>query len=360
MNLRHLEWLIGERVPDPAMVVYEVRPYAPAQANRIIEQLCALAGLEVGQTDEDPAAAVRVRQAFGLIVNAARVRQEMLNLEQFEHGIGRPPWRDLLKDLRHDRRQFGATIGDKSARSALRWALGDLGLATRAGRRWLHHLRDNPVVRRRTIDRALKARLLQRDAGRSDRHDRVVLVQGVGRAYQLLTDRRLGRSLTAEQRPSGPGLRLVRLCLVPLDPLVTDDAIVWAIRCGLLMAILAARAFRRGNLAQMRVGKHITKIDGVYVCTFTAAETKNGRELVEPLPVTLTRYIDRYLDEVRPALLRGHASDAFWVSTYRAALSEQSIYTKICAATEEELGVRARPWAFIGSLPDQRSWPSSL
>jgi integrase/recombinase XerD len=117
-------------------------------------------------------------------------------------------------------------------------------------------------------------------------------------------------------------------------------------RDGLMMAILAARAFRRGNLAQMRVGKHITKVDGVYVCTFAAAETKNGRELVEPLPEALTRYIDRYLAEVRPALLRGHTCDAFWISTYRAALSEQSIYTKVCAATEEELGVRLSPHLF--------------
>jgi integrase/recombinase XerD len=121
-------------------------------------------------------------------------------------------------------------------------------------------------------------------------------------------------------------------------------------RDGLMMAILAARAFRRGNLAQMRVGKHITKVDGVYVCSFSAAETKNRRELVEPLPAALTRYIDHYLAEVRPALLRGHASDAFWVSTYRGPLSEQSIYTKICAATEEELGVKLSPHLFRDAL----------
>jgi integrase/recombinase XerD len=121
-------------------------------------------------------------------------------------------------------------------------------------------------------------------------------------------------------------------------------------RDGLLMAILAARAFRRGNLAQMRIGQHITKVDGVYVCRFGADETKNRRELVEPLPAALTLYIDRYLAEVRPALLRGRASDAFWVSTYRAALSEQSIYTKVCAATEEELGVRLSPHLFRDAL----------
>jgi integrase/recombinase XerD len=121
-------------------------------------------------------------------------------------------------------------------------------------------------------------------------------------------------------------------------------------RDGLMLAILAARAFRRGNLAQMRIGEHIAKVDGVYVCAFSAAETKNGRELVEPLPAALTPYIDRYLAEVRPALLRGHVSDAFWVSTYRGPLSEQSIYTKICAATEEELGVRLSPHLFRDAL----------
>jgi hypothetical protein len=186
LSTRHIEWLIGEPVPDPELMVYEVLPYAPAQANRIIEHLCRLAGLEVGRGGHDPERAERVRRAFG--------------------------------------------FRDKSARIALRWALRDLGLAGRAVCRWLHQLHDNPVMLRRVIDRALEARLLQRDAGRTDRVDRVVLVQGVGSAYQLLTGRPLGRSLTAEQRPTGPGVRLVRLCLTPLDPLATVDAIAWAIR----------------------------------------------------------------------------------------------------------------------------------
>jgi hypothetical protein len=230
MNLRHLEWLIGEPVPDPELIVYEVLPYAPAQADRIIEHLCMLAKFQVGEAKDDSARAERVRQAFGLIVAAAGARRALLDLSAIETRLGKSAWRDVLKELRHDRRRFAAAIRDKSARIALHWALRDLGSAGRAGGRWLHHLRDNPVVLRRTIDRALEARLLQRDAGRSDRHDRVVLVQGVARAYELLTGKPLGRSLTADQRPTGPGVRLVRLCLAPLDPLVTDDAIVWAVR----------------------------------------------------------------------------------------------------------------------------------
>jgi hypothetical protein len=235
MGLRYLEWLLGEPVPDREMVVYEVLPYTAVQAERIIEHLCGLAGLKVGQTD-DPALAERVRQAFGLIVEAARARQEMLDLQAIESGLGEPPWRGMLKSLRHDRRRFGATIGDNSARTALRWALRDLGLAGRADRRWLHYLRDNPVALRRAIDRALEAPLLQRDVGRTDRYDRVVLVEGVAHAYQLLTGKPLARSVTSETKsrragaPTGPGVRLVRFCLAPLEASVTNDAIASTIR----------------------------------------------------------------------------------------------------------------------------------
>jgi hypothetical protein len=60
-----------------------------------------------------------VRQAFRVIVDAARARQPVLNLNTMESRIGRPPWRDLLKDVRHGRGQFAAAIGDKSVRGGL-------------------------------------------------------------------------------------------------------------------------------------------------------------------------------------------------------------------------------------------------
>jgi hypothetical protein len=46
-----------------------------------------------------------------------------MNLRHLEWGsrwrIGRPPRRDLLKDLRHNRGPFTAAIGDKSVRRGL-------------------------------------------------------------------------------------------------------------------------------------------------------------------------------------------------------------------------------------------------
>jgi hypothetical protein len=65
----------------------------------------------------------------------ARTWQALLDLQAIERGVGKPPWRDLLKELRHDRGRFGAVINDRSAGIALRWARRDLGLADRAGRR---------------------------------------------------------------------------------------------------------------------------------------------------------------------------------------------------------------------------------
>ena len=122
MNLRHLEWLLGEPMLDPKMVVYEVLRYAPPHADRIIEHLCRLARLDVAQTADDPARADRVRQAFGLIVHAAREQQALLREGGIENALGRPPWRDLLRGLRHDRRRFDDAIRDRSACIALRWA----------------------------------------------------------------------------------------------------------------------------------------------------------------------------------------------------------------------------------------------
>jgi hypothetical protein len=236
MKLRPLEWFIGEPLPDPEVILHEILPYSREDADRIIQHLCALAGSDLEETSDDPARAERVRQAFGLIVNAAGARQALLDLKAIDRELDKPPWRDGLRDLRNDRRQFPAAIGDKSACKALRWALADIGQASRAGRRWLHYLRDHPAVLRKTIDRALEAKILQRDAGQTDRFERVVFAQGVGSAYELLTGKPFGRSVTSETksrpggRPTGPGLRLVWICLTPLEPDIKDDAVVWAIR----------------------------------------------------------------------------------------------------------------------------------
>jgi integrase len=171
---------------------------------------------------------------------------------------------------------------------------------------------------------------------------------------QATLARRASPSRAKRERMIAPAILfaagLARMDRVEHEPHRKHDVRNVRYRDGLMMAVLAARGFRRGNLQQMRLEQHITRTDGVYLCSFSPSETKNHRPLIEPLPMALTPYIDRYLAEIRPALLRGHVSDAFWISTYRAPLSEQSIYTKVCAATEEELGIRLNPHLFRDAL----------
>ena len=105
MNLRHLEWLTGEPVPDPEVILYEILPYSPAQADRIIRHLCALAAFDLGQTSDDPARAERVRQSFRLVVDAARARQAQLELDMLQSPrvaipTQMPWWADLARELR--------------------------------------------------------------------------------------------------------------------------------------------------------------------------------------------------------------------------------------------------------------------
>lgn len=118
-------------------------------------------------------------------------------------------------------------------------------------------------------------------------------------------------------------------------------------RDGLMIAFLAARPIVRiANLAAMRLGIHIERQVDVYVCRFSGEETKNGDPMQFELPADLTPAIDRYLNIHRPTLLRGHDGDAFWVSTYRGPMSEQTIRLRLKDATLEEVGVAIPPHRF--------------
>jgi hypothetical protein len=205
MKLRHLEWLIEERVANPKKaILYEILPYSPVQADVIIQHLCAFAKLDLEQANDDPARARRVRRAFGRIVDAARARQALLDLDKIERGVAKAPWRGRLRDLRHDRHQFATAIGDRDARIALRGALIDIGQTSRAGRHWLHYLRDHPAVLRKTIERALHAPVLQGELGQTQQARSRALRQEGGPRLQAF-DRQALRPKhdVRDQEPAG-------------------------------------------------------------------------------------------------------------------------------------------------------------
>jgi hypothetical protein len=107
-------------------------------------------------------------------------------------------------------------------------------------------------------------------------------------------------------------------------------------RDGLIICLLAARAPRKRSLAAMQLGKHLFKVNDKWRLKFEPADVKNRRWIEVGLPQTLTPWIDRYVSEIRPALLdrrcegnkkRPHLgqSQAVWLSTDGSALTEDSL-----------------------------------
>lgn len=112
---------------------------------------------------------------------------------------------------------------------------------------------------------------------------------------------------------------------------------------GLMMAMLAAKPLRIGTLGRTDVGVHLVRSKDRYVWSFGAHETKNAERSRIELPARLTPYIDRWLQEFRPVLLKTARSPAMWISCYRNRMSTGVIYYRFCSATQQELGVRVNP-----------------
>jgi hypothetical protein len=66
------------------MVLYEILPYQPAEADLIICRLFDLAGVSLALANEDPRGCL-VRQAFQIIVDAAMAWQAALDLANFRY-----------------------------------------------------------------------------------------------------------------------------------------------------------------------------------------------------------------------------------------------------------------------------------
>jgi integrase len=112
---------------------------------------------------------------------------------------------------------------------------------------------------------------------------------------------------------------------------------------GLLLAMLACKALRRRNIVNTRIGVNLLRIGEIYMLQFAPHETKNGQPIRAELPRNLTPYVDQWLNEYRPTLLRDKVNDALWISCYRKPMAEATISWRFNMATEEELGVRMSP-----------------
>jgi len=130
------------------------------------------------------------------------------------------------------------------------------------------------------------------------------------------------------------------------DAALSDPIAAVKFEDGAMMGVLVAKAIRLRNLAGMLVGKNIKRdVLDQYELLFAKAETKNKVRIRAELPVSLTKYLDFYIDHVRPFLLKikQRESDAMWVSSIGTDMARMTVYGRFCRATEDELGMRINP-----------------
>lgn len=118
---------------------------------------------------------------------------------------------------------------------------------------------------------------------------------------------------------------------------------------GLMIAFLSCAPIRAGNLAAMRIGRHLVGHAGGWEVRFTGAETKNGRPLDFSWPDHLATALNIYLEDYRHLLnldTTGADLDRLWLSAKGVALNANSISDRVGRRTETHFGVKIRPHMF--------------
>ena len=124
-------------------------------------------------------------------------------------------------------------------------------------------------------------------------------------------------------------------------------------RDGLMIALLAARPIRIGNLSSIEIDRHLRWEGNACWLVFPAAEVKNRRPLEFVVPTDLTDPIRVYLELYRAHLLarrgrhwRGCPGEALWISEHGTALRPAKIRERICRRTRERFGLSVNPHLF--------------
>jgi len=120
------------------------------------------------------------------------------------------------------------------------------------------------------------------------------------------------------------------------------------VRNGLMLAMLGFHPIRRKNFAALEIGRSLVKIRGRWWIVLSAAETKENRADERRVNKLLMPFIDRYLDQYRPVLIRPDSPpSAFWLSSRHAArIADKYVATLIGATTLSTVGVKLSPHLF--------------
>ena len=113
--------------------------------------------------------------------------------------------------------------------------------------------------------------------------------------------------------------------------------------------MLGFHPIRRKNFAALEIGRSLVKIRGRWWIVLSAAETKENRADERRVNKLLIPFIDRYLDQYRPVLIRPDSPPSvLWLSSRHAArIADKYVATLIGATTlSPTVGVKLSPHLF--------------
>src|SRR5262245_54397444 len=127
-----------------------------------------------------------------------------------------------------------------------------------------------------------------------------------------------------------------------------DRARVRSVRNGFLVALLALCPIRLKNFADLEIGHTFKEIDGSWWIALPRHLTKSRRPDERRVPALLNRFVDLYLSQSRPLLLKSSPpTNALWISsTTGRRLTTKNLGTLISKITLETIGVDVSPHLF--------------
>jgi integrase len=128
----------------------------------------------------------------------------------------------------------------------------------------------------------------------------------------------------------------------------TDLARARGVRNGLIVALLALCPIRLKNFADLKIGHTFKEIDGSWWIALPGHLTKSRRPDERRVPALLIRFIELYLNQSRPLLLKSSPpTNALWISsTTGGRQTTKNLGTLISKITLETIGVDVSPHLF--------------
>jgi integrase len=128
----------------------------------------------------------------------------------------------------------------------------------------------------------------------------------------------------------------------------TDCARAKGVRNGLMITVLAFCPIRLKNFASLEIGATFKQVHGRWWITLPSISTKSRRPDERCVPELLNPYIDLYLQQYRPILLRQRSNTAaLWISARTGApMTKNNLGTLISKITRSAIGVDVSPHLF--------------